>query len=1021
MSDAVNTPAISALEKPLTRQSLILRLTLSVAVLITCTAGLLGIAGYVFTRRVLVSEIQGRLTLVASTRQAALLNYLEQQKARVSLVASRTRLRELMTGRAAGEIGPDEFAAGVRPILADARKSLTLASEIKLVDRQGVVLASTREAAAEAPLLDDPDFRAGRQAPHIGEPRSQGPRFAQWATAPLLSSEGALSGVLVVVLDAKPLAEVLNDRTGLQQTGEVLVARSVGDHIQYLMRPELHELAAENVPATAASLRDESGFRETRDYRGHSVLVAYRPVGYGNWGMIAKLDAAEAYAPVAKLQRLLWALLAGTLLAGLVTSYALARQFSRPIVKLAEAEQALRTSEERARTIINAAYDAFVAMNPAGEIIDWNQQAEATFGWRRAEVLGRVLADVVIPPRYRDAHNQGLSRFLATGAGPVLNKRVEIAALHRDGREFPVELTISPIRLGDAWLFSAFVHDITERKRAESDLQRAKEEAVSATRAKSEFLANMSHEIRTPMNGLIGMTELTLNTELTAEQREFLDMVKLSADALLALLNDILDFSKIEAGKLELDPAPFELRDHLDDTMRTLALRAYGKGLELACRVPADVPDALVGDAGRLRQVIINLVGNAVKFTERGEIVVTVERSAVAASSAGAEVSPRENGLGSRLPGPTVELHVAVADTGIGIAADKQPQLFQAFTQADASTTRKYGGTGLGLAISRQLVEMMGGRMWVDSTPGVGSTFHFTVRFGVQTDARPKHQVDWDDIRDLPVLVVDDNATNRRILVEVLKQWGLRPLAVDGAEQALSELRHAAEHGHAYPLVLVDCMMPGMDGFALGEQVKQNPQLAQATLMMLSSALQPEYRTRSRSLGFAAYLNKPIKQSELLDTIMNNLRGAHLSRRPAAAPLEFQPRRPLRVLLAEDSLVNQKLAVRLMEKWGHQIVVANTGREALDAHEQQRFDLVLMDVQMPELDGFEATAALRQREQATGQHVPVIAMTAHAMKGDRERCLEAGMDAYVSKPIRPQELFDVIEETLAAAEAEPGR
>ncbi len=995
MTGILTRPAMKSPGPSLTRRSLILRLTLYVAVLVVFVAGVLGVAGFLFTQRVLVEEIQSRLTLIANTRQAALLSYVDQQQDRVALVASRTRLRELMSQRIAGMISPEALRDGVRPILADSQKSFSEARELRIVDRQGVLLASTSDNAVSTPSADDPDFTAGLQSPHFGEPRQVGTRFDQWVTAPLVSSEGTLLGVLVAVLDAQPMADVLDDRTGLNQTGKVLVAKSVGEHVQYLMRPDIHKLAAKDVPATIAAIRNETGFRETIDYRGVPVLVAYRPVGYGDWGLIAKIDVAEAYAPVVKLQRLLWALLGGALAVGLVTSYTLARQFSRPIVELAAAEQALRISEERARTTIDTAYDAFIAMSPEGQIVDWNRQAEATFGWNRDEAIGCELAELVIPARYREAHRQGLAAFLATGTGPVLNKRIEITALHRGEREFPVEMTISPMRLRDSWLFCSFVHDITERKQAESDLQQAKETAEAATRAKSEFLANMSHEIRTPMNGIIGMTDLALNTELTAEQREFLDMAKFSADALLALLNDILDFSKIEAGKLELDPVPFDLRDHLDDTMRTLALRAYNKDLELACHVLADVPDSLVGDAGRLRQIVINLVGNAVKFTERGEIVVHVNTES----------------LGQQ----TSMIHFAISDTGIGIPVEKQTQLFQAFSQADSSTTRKYGGTGLGLAISRQLAEMMGGRIWVESVPGQGSTFHFTAQFGIQTDTRSKPPIDWIDIKDQPVLIVDDNATNRRILFELLHQWGMKPTTVDSADAALDEMRQAVEAGHPYPLALVDCMMPHVDGFGLAEQIRQSPSLAQSTLMMLSSAIQSEYRARSKELGFAAYLTKPVKQSELLDTIMNNLHGPALTRRKVNQPhsVEMRPHRPLEVLLAEDSVVNQRLAQRLLERWGHKVAVANTGRDALDALERRHYDVVLMDVQMPEMDGFEATMELRKRERVHGGHVPVVAMTAHAMKGDREHCLAAGMDSYVSKPINPQDLFDVIERLVA--------
>jgi two-component system sensor histidine kinase/response regulator len=490
------------------------------------------------------------------------------------------------------------------------------------------------------------------------------------------------------------------------------------------------------------------------------------------------------------------------------------------------------------------------------------------------------------------------------------------------------------------------------------------------------------------------MTELALNTTLTAEQREFLNMVKLSADALLSLLNDILDFSKIEAGKLELDPIPFQVRDHVEDTVRTLALRAHLKNLELACHIEANVPDSLLADAGRLRQILINLVGNAIKFTERGEIVVHAYRE----SSTDAEVV----------------IHFEVADTGIGIPPEKVAQLFHAFTQADASTTRKYGGTGLGLAISQQLVTMMGGRLWVESKPGQGSIFHFTVRLAKQVDQPSRSDADGRNVQDLPVLpvlVVDDNATNRRIMVDQLSQWNMNPTAVDSVAAALAELRRASNSGRPYPLALVDCIMTPADGFALAEQLRQNVGLQPPILIMLSSAVQPEYRARSRELGFAAYLTKPVKQSELLERLMHTLRGPASQQEvaPPKQPSELKSNRPLQILLAEDSLINQRLAFRFLESWGHHVAIVMNGREALEAMNMRRFDVVLMDVQMPELDGLEVTTSIRERERISGGHTPIIAMTANAMKGDRERCLAVGMDDYISKPIRPQNLFDAIE------------
>jgi two-component system sensor histidine kinase/response regulator len=642
--------------------------------------------------------------------------------------------------------------------------------------------------------------------------------------------------------------------------------------------------------------------------------------------------------------------------------------------------------------LFDSCSDAIIQLNVDGTIVHWNCGAERIYGWPADKIVGNHIA-TILPPDRRLEFDRCIAMLKNGREVPPF----DTVRRRADGTDVSVSISASPIHdaAGNLQGYMSIARDISDRVRAAEALRDALEEAERASRAKSEFLANVSHELRTPMNAIIGMTELALDEELSPELRDYLETTRESADLLLSLVNDVLDISKLEAGKFVLEDVNFSLRELVDETVRGISSRAYRKGLELACNVASNVPDNLHGDPLRLRQILTNLVGNAIKFTDEGEIVVEVNLHA-----------------GS---GRSCVLQFAVSDTGIGISEQDQQRVFAPFTQADASSTRRFAGTGLGLAIASHLINCFRGQFWVESEVGSGSIFFFTARFALaDQDARgrPTQSTAVERLRDLPVLVADDNETNRQIIGRLLEEWHMVPVLANDAKSAMQQLEAAAHQGRPIALAVIDAIMPEHDGFELVEEIHEKDDLGTKTILMLSAADRLAFKEKCLETAYDGVLEKPISQSNLFDAIATTLGVATFdSTRGSELKGAKPPERILNVLLAEDTPANRKVVERVLAKRGHSVTAAGNGREAVDLFHQNEFDVILMDVQMPSMDGFQATDAIRkyEEEHAAASRIPIIAMTAHAMVGDRHRCLAAGMDDYISKPINIRRLIELVE------------
>ena len=948
--------------------------------------------------------------------------------------------------------------------------------DIFVLDTKGIIIASSDEEDIGEDKSNDPYFLKGKEGVFIKDAYVSSHKQEKTLafSAPILDEKNnRFLGVLVFRVSPERLFQIIIDRTGLGETGEVYLVNKDGymitpsrfiDEVFLKQKVDLRHIHTEEVSPTEPS--DTPPKKEidiVKDYRGIEVLSAHTHIPEMDWCLIAQMDTKEVFAPVTQLTNNLLLMFAIILFIAIFISSSIPRIITRPlrilykgteeiikgnldfkvgttstdevgqlsrafdemtaslkksreeledysrnleekvkvrtrelsdinqdlekeIIERKQTEEALSKSQQELTSILKSSPESLIYHDEQGTILKINPRFTEVFGYALDELEGRNINEGMIFPG--DKTKEESKKITQT----VLEKgsiRIEAIRKKKDGTLFPVIISASPIIVkGKSRGIIAMYSDITKEKLAEKEIIKARNEAELANQAKSIFLASMSHEIRTPMNAIIGMGELMKNTTLNDEQKEYLDMLRISADNLLNVINDVLDISKIESGHIEIEKIEFDLWELIESIGVTLGIKASQKKLELLCYINPNVPQYVMGDPTRLRQILINLAGNSLKFTEKGEIAINVK------------ILKRED--------DKVSLHFTVKDTGIGIPKEKQAKIFKSFSQVDSSTTRKYGGTGLGLSICKQLAELMGGKIWVESEVSKGSTFHLTLSSVVVE--KPEEKIESPEIKNLRVLIVDDNYTNRMILREIVSLWGALPKEAEDGFSALEELKFAINRSKPYQLILSDKNMPEMDGFELIKKIREIPEYKKVPIIILSSDRGEADFKKIEELSISDFILKPVRRSRLYNAIVKGIVKETSKSVVRKHDIGFAIKDKLfKVLLAEDNLINQKLTVRLLEKQGWQTSIANNGKEVLNLLDNNKFDFILMDVQMPEMDGIEATREIRKREKETGKHIPIIALTANAFKEDKKKCLEAGMDEYATKPMKINELFSIIE------------